>query len=495
MKFFPIFLDLENQEVLVVGGGEQAAQKVRLLVRTTARIVVMAEEPNAELCGLEAAGRIAVRRRRFQQSEVRTQGLIYAAIGDAALDKQVATAARRRGVPVNVVDTPGDCTFITPAIVDRDPVIVAIGTEGMAPIIARQIKSKLEVLLPTRLGHVAKAAGRLRTRIAGLVNDAARRRKLWERLLSGRFADRLIAGDVMGADHIANQEIAAVAQDGTTAGSITLVGCGPGDPDLLTLKAVQILQAADTLVIDRLVDPRVLDYARRDAKRIFVGKTPGNPSTDQNEINRILVREALLGRKVVRLKGGDPAVFGRAAEELMAARAAGIDVAIVPGITAAHAASASIGLPLTLRTKMQQFTILTGASADGDLDHDWHALARNGHGFAIYMGVRAAPTLRRKLLVAGAAANTSVIVVENASRENERVVATSLADMAEAIETHGVHGPAIIFVGLDWAQAGLSPPAGVTRHARPQLSLPELSARETSGHTVAKSTSSLGVSQ
>ena len=494
MKYFPIFLDLENQEVLVVGGGEQAVQKVRLLVRTTARIVVVVEEPNAELRGLEADGRIEVRQRRFQSSDVGAQGLIYAATGDAALDSQVATAARHRRVPVNVVDTPRDCSFITPAIIDRDPVVVAIGTEGMAPIIARQIKSKLEVLLPTRLGHVAKAAGQLRGRIAKLVSDAARRRQLWERLLAGRFSDRLIAGDVVGAHDIANREIAAVAQDGVTPGSITLVGCGPGDPDLLTLKAVQVLQAADTLVIDRLVDPRVLDYARRDAKRIFVGKVPGGPSTDQNEINRNLVREALLGRKVARLKGGDPSVFGRAVEELMAARAAGIDVAIVPGITAAHAASASIGLPLTLRATMQQFTILTGASADGDLDHDWHALARAGHGFAIYMGVRTAPILRRKLLAAGAAADTPVIVVENASRENERVVATSLADMAEAIQAHGVHGPAIIFVGLDWAQAGLSPPAGIARYAKPQLSALPLSACEVSGQAVSTSIQSPGVS-
>jgi uroporphyrin-III C-methyltransferase/precorrin-2 dehydrogenase/sirohydrochlorin ferrochelatase len=249
-------------------------------------------------------------------------------------------------------------------------------------------------------------------------------------------------------------------------GRVALIGCGPGDPDLLTLKALQRLQEADVLVVDRLVNPKVLDYARRDAERILVGKTPGGPSTAQAEIDRILVREAQAGKVVARLKSGDPFIFGRAAEEMAALQAAGIPVEVVPGVTAAHACAARIGLPVTLRERVRQFSLVTGTTAEGVPDLDWGALAAEGTAFVIYMGVGNAPLVRGNLIAAGADPATPVVIVENGTRENERAFATTLADLTNCIDERGIEGPAVIFVGLDWADAGLERPEAVTVHKR-----------------------------
>jgi uroporphyrin-III C-methyltransferase/precorrin-2 dehydrogenase/sirohydrochlorin ferrochelatase len=359
-----------------------------------------------------------------------------------------------------------------PAIVDRDPVTVAIGTEGAAPVLAREIKTLLETLLPANFGTLAKRAQGLRDTVAKAVADPRARRHLWERLLKGPFrravlrgaedeADRILATELHGED----RPVHARAR-GLAIGRVALIGCGPGDPDLLTLKAVQRLQEADVLVVDRLVNPKVLEYARRDAERIFVGKTPGGPTTSQAEINRILVREAEAGKIVARLKGGDPFIFGRAAEEMGACQAAGVDVEAVPGITAAHACAARVGLPVTLRERVRHFTVVTGATADGEPDLEWNALAAEGAAFAVYMGVGNAPLLRRNLLAAGADADTPVVIVENGTLETERAIATTLADLTDAVAQHAVASPAVIFVGLDWADAGLCRPGSVIVHRR-----------------------------
>jgi uroporphyrin-III C-methyltransferase / precorrin-2 dehydrogenase / sirohydrochlorin ferrochelatase len=251
-------------------------------------------------------------------------------------------------------------------------------------------------------------------------------------------------------------------------GRVALIGCGPGDPDLLTLKAVQRLQEADVLVVDRLVNPKVLEYARRDAERIFVGKTPGGPTTSQAEINRILVREAEAGKVVARLKGGDPFIFGRAAEEMAALQAAGIGVEVVPGVTAAHACAARVGLPVTLRERVRQFSVVTAATAEGEPDLDWQAPASARSAFAVYMGVGNAPLLRKNLLAAGADPATPVVIVENGTLESERAFATTLCDLTDCVATLAVGSPAVIFVGLDWDEAGLCRPETVTVHRRRQ---------------------------
>lgn len=459
MRYFPVFLDLAGRDVLVVGGGENAVRKVRLLTRTPAHLTVLARSFAPELVALAAQGRIHRIERLFHSADVAGKALVFAATGIAETDARIAEAARAAGVPVNVVDGPDHSSFIMPAIVDRDPVTVAIGTEGTSPVLAREIKARLEAMLPVRYGAIAHAAGRLRERIEHAIADLAVRRKFWESLLRGPFRRAALAGDEAAAE-------AAVARalsdfDTPPRGRVVLIGCGPGDAELLTLKAQQALQEADVLVIDRLVGADVLELARRDAERIDVGKLPGGPSASQDEINRILVREAGAGKIVARLKGGDAFVFGRAADEMAALQAAGIEVEVVPGVTAALACAARIGLPVTLRGEVRQFTVLTGAAAEGDAEHDWAALARPGAAFAIYMGLAAAPRIAERLLAAGADPATPVVVVENGTRAEERAIDGRLSDL-DAIAAR-LRGPTIIFVGLDWARAGLTRPDRIER--------------------------------
>jgi uroporphyrin-III C-methyltransferase / precorrin-2 dehydrogenase / sirohydrochlorin ferrochelatase len=461
LRYFPIFVDLAGRDVLIAGGGEKALQKLRLLIKTSARIRVVAETVSEEIGALAQERSVEVARRRFAAADVAGAVLVFAANDDPALDVEVAAAASAQDIPLNVVDGPRESTFIMPAIVDRDPVVVAIGTEGGAPILAREIKARIEAWLPARFGRVAQRAMVLRERVKQTIADPVARRRLWEGLLQGAWRTAVLTGDDASADRELDRELAAARSGAAAMGSVVLIGCGPGDPDLLTLKAQQRLQEADVLVVDRLVNPAILDYARREALRIDAGKEPGGPSAGQDEINRILVREALKGQRVARLKGGDAFIFGRAAEEMAAVRAAGIPVEIVPGVTAAHACAASVGLPLTLRHKVRQFAVVTGSSAEETLDLDWESLARSGRAFAIYMGVRSAAEVRAKLLAAGALPQTTVVIVENGSLPSERAVATELAALDRAISEKGIAGPAIIFVGLDWKAAGLSRPGWV----------------------------------
>ena len=468
MRYFPLFADLAGAQVLVVGGGEQAAQKVRLLRKTSAHITVVAETVTEELRNLGDRSALWIVPRAFLARDLDGQRLVYAATGDPLRDAVVSHAARTRGIPVNVVDSPSLSTFIMPAIVDRDPVTVAIGTEGAAPVLAREVKTLLETLLPANFGALARRAQLLRGTVAETVANPRARRRLWERLLQGPFRRAILRG----AEDEAGRILAAELHDegrpaqGRASGRVALIGCGPGDPDLLTLKAVQRLQEADVLVVDRLVNPKVLEYARRDAERIFVGKTPAGPTTSQAEIDRILVREAEAGKVVARLKGGDPFIFGRAAEEMAALQAAGVDVEVVPGVTAAHACAARIGLPVTLRGRLREFAVVAGSSADGEPDLDWQALASHGTAFAVYMGVGNAPLLRRNLLAAGAQPLTPVVIVENGTLETERTIATTLADLTDCVAQHAVASPAMIFVGLDWDDAGLERPQTVIVHRR-----------------------------
>jgi uroporphyrin-III C-methyltransferase/precorrin-2 dehydrogenase/sirohydrochlorin ferrochelatase len=340
MRFFPVFMDLDNQMVVVVGGSEQAAQKLRLLMRTGARLRVLAFEVCDEVASLAAQRRIALERRSLQARDLADARLVYVALDNDREAAMAVAMARAAGVPVNAVDRQELCDFITPAIVDRDPVVVAIGTEGTAPVLARQIKSRLEAMLPASLGEFARWAAGLRQRAADVIADGRIRRRFWDGLFDGPIARAYLAGNFAMANDLADRELAGAVP---VRGRVSLVGAGPGDPDLLTVKAVRALQEADVIVADRLVGPKILDRARRDARRILVGKTPGRPSPTQAEINAILVREASAGQYVVRLKGGDPMVFGRGGEELTALRTAGITVDVVPGITAALGCAAVAG--------------------------------------------------------------------------------------------------------------------------------------------------------
>jgi uroporphyrin-III C-methyltransferase/precorrin-2 dehydrogenase/sirohydrochlorin ferrochelatase len=443
MRYFPLFIDTRRLPVLVIGGGALAEVKLRLLLRTDAQVSVIARKVTRSIEAWSGQARLAWASRDVTEHDLDSARLIYVATDSAADNRRIAAAARAAGALVNLVDDRDASTVLTPAIVDRDPVVVAIGTEGNAPVLARLIKGRLEAWLSPRLGALARLAGSKRETHS--TEPAARRQAL------ARFFDG--AGELALSDQ--GETAAAALLDALldieprpSAGRVALVGAGPGDPELLTLKARKRLDAADVVFHDRLVDPAILELARREARLIEVGKTPNGPAWSQGEINAAMIEAARAGAFVVRLKGGDPLIFGRADEEIEALEAAGIDYEIVPGITAAVAAAAAARFSLTRRGRNKAISFLTAHDAKGFAEHDWRALARPGEAFAIYMGVRGARFVQGRLLIHGASAATPVTIVENASRPDQKVITATLGRLTEALAEAGITGPAIIFVGL-----------------------------------------------
>jgi uroporphyrin-III C-methyltransferase/precorrin-2 dehydrogenase/sirohydrochlorin ferrochelatase len=443
MRHYPVFLDLRGRRVVVAGAGEVAVAKLRLLLKTEAELAVYGEDPAPEVEAWAAAGRLALVARELAAGDADGAALVYGATGDRAGDARAAAIGREAGALVNVVDDLEGSDFITPAIVDRDPVTVAIGTEGAAPVLARKIKAEVEAMLPTTLGLLTRVGQGFRARVEAL--DSRARRAFWTRFYFQRGPLALAAGEDAAR---AELEAMLAEGEGPREGVVHLVGAGPGDPELLTLKARRLLHEADVVVHDRLVPGAILELARREARIVAVGKIPGGPSWRQEDIGALLVAEALAGNVVVRLKGGDPAVFGRLDEEIEALEAAGVRYGVVPGITAASAGAAAIGQSLTKRGRNSSLRIVTGHDVAGFAEHDWRELARPGATAAIYMGVKAAAFLRGRLLMHGAAAGTPVTAVENASRPDQRVIATTLIDLPEALAEAAPEGPVVILLGL-----------------------------------------------
>ncbi len=453
MRYYPAFLDLAGRSCLVVGGGEIALRKLRLLLKAEARITLVAPAAIDEVAALAAEGRIEWLRRGFRNSDVAGRALVQGATGLHSVDLRVSKAAKRAGLPVNVVDQPTLSSFITPAIVDRDPVVICISTAGTAPVLARQLRARIEALLPAGLGRLARFAAEFRTAAEAVIGEAGARRRFWESFFAGPLAARLLAGDDSGAREAMLGLINRVDGGPHRAGSVAIVGAGPGDPDLLTVKAQRLLQDADVIVYDRLVAPEILERARRDARRLYVGKAKNHHSKTQGQINAILLDEARAGHRVVRLKGGDPFVFGRGGEEQDFLRRNGVEVEVVPGITAAAGCAAAAGIPLTHRGLAQAVTLLTGHAEDGEPDLDWAGLARSNQTLAIYMGVSTAGTLARRLTEHGLSGDTPAAIVENGTRPEQRVVLGRLADLGELVEEKAITGPALIIVGEVAAQA------------------------------------------
>lgn len=446
MKYFPLFVKLADETVVIAGGGEQAAQKARLLLKTEARIVAAAPTLNPELATMAREGRIDHHADLPDAAALNGARLAFCATGCAGADAAIAALARAAGALVNAVDRPDLCDAITPAVVDRDPVVVAIGTEGAAPVLARRIKTSVERMLDPSVGDFAAFAGGLRGEVSRRLSPR-NRRAFWAWVFSGPLETLWRRGD---RERVALQ-IEAALQCGAPAatdGAVSLVGAGPGSADLITLRGVQRLQEADVIFYDRLVDPAVLELARRDAERVYVGKTPGVAEWSQARINRLLVAAAREGKRVVRLKCGDPSVFGRAAEELAALRGAGFEVEIVPGVTAASAAAADIGRPLTDRDGARSLTLVSAHPAPDAPPPDWAALARSGSALAIYMGVSSAASTARALIVGGADPATCVDVVERAGSPNGRRLATNLEALANEARPAGVRSPAVILVWM-----------------------------------------------
>lgn len=458
MQHFPIFLAVAGRRIVVSGNGETVLAKLRLLLKTEARITVIGADPADGLRDLADQGRITLIPRPMQAGDAICAALFYAANDNSREDSRVAALARAEGALVNIVDNLEDSAFITPAIVDRDPVTVAIGTEGAAPVLARRIKADLEERLPASLGILARIGKGFRS-VAERLPMGRVRREFW-----AEYYDRAgpAAFDEGGEealrptlDALLDRHLAAPVR----VGRVDLVGAGPGDPDLLTLKARKALDRADVVIFDQLVSAPILELARREAVMIHAGKEGFGASMPQSRINELIISHAKAGAHVVRLKSGDPTVFGRLDEEIEACEAAGIDWSVVPGITASSAAVAGIGQSLTKRGRNSGVRFLTGHDTKGFAEHDWAQLARPGEVAAIYMGKKSARFIQGRLLMHGADPATPVTVVENASRPDQRVLTTTLSRLEPTLSEAGLTGPALTFLGLAPRAACAAPAA------------------------------------
>lgn len=444
MQTFPMFLRMKDREVVILGGGEQAAQKCRLMLKTEARITVVWPELDPELAGLAQDGRIAWETEVPSPARLSSAALVFVATDCPGSAHALHALAEEAGALANVVDQPALCDALTPSIVDRDPVVVAIGTEGTAPVLARQIKSRLETLLEPGLGDLASLAGRLRSAASRL--DPKERRNLWRWVFSGSPRARHKAGAEREAAQQIKDAISAGGAPKEDRAAVSIVGAGPGGADLMTLRGVQRLQEADIIYYDRLVDPAVLELARRDAERVLVGKAPGAASWPQDRINAVLVQAAKSGQKVVRLKCGDPAVFARLEEEVEALESAGLSVEVVPGITAASAAAATLKQGLTQRGEIDSVTLTTGQLKPGDGAPDWGTQLVPGMALAIYMGVASAGDIRDSLMSQGHGADRAVSVVSSAGHPGEQTLHTSLGRLVEDMAQAGITNPAILMI-------------------------------------------------
>lgn len=467
MKTFPMFLDLAGRRVVIVGGGEQAAQKARLMVKTAAAITVMALELEPELAGLAARGRITHHAAIADPAAFQGARLVFVCTGCAGADGAIGLLAQSMGALVNVVDRPAFCDVLTPSIVDRDPVVVAIGTEGTAPVLAREIKTRIETMLEPRLGELAALAGRLRDTVARHVPHD-RRRGFWAWVFGAAPRAMHAAGHEEAAARLIKDRILA-GDSAPARGLASFVGAGPGAADLITLRGVQRLQEADVIFHDRLVGPDVLELARRDAERVDVGKAPGVKAWSQDRINRLLVAAVADGRRVVRLKAGDPGVFGRLAEEIAALSAAGLDYEVVPGVTAAFAAAAQVAQPLTDRAGGRALLLAPAQGAEGAAPLNWAAAAATGANIAIYMGVATAGATAQALIAGGAPSDAAVTIIERAGAPDSRHLATTLAGLADTVARERVVNPAMILVlgAPTLAEADRGP-----RAARPDADAP-----------------------
>ncbi|MBL0514633.1 siroheme synthase CysG [Aeromonas media] len=443
MDYLPIFCRLDNKPVLLVGGGEVAERKARLLLDAGAQLTVVAPDLDPELAELAANGSIEWLAGEFAPAQLAGKWLVVAATDRREVNALVYQSANQARIFANVVDDPTRSSFIMPSIIDRSPLMVAISSGGKAPVLARLLREKLEALLPQHLGAVAAFAGSLRERVKARFATMGERRRFWERLLGAdRLGQALARGDGASANQLADN---LFAEESKAHGEVVLVGAGPGDPGLLTLHALRQMQQADVVVYDRLVSDEVMALVRRDARRIFVGKQAGNHCVPQEGINQLLLEEAKKGQRVVRLKGGDPFIFGRGGEELETLVGSGIGFQVVPGITAASGCAAYAGIPLTHRDHAQSVRFVTAHGKGGARDLDWPLLARDKQTLVFYMGLSSCATIREQLLAHGKGGDTPVALIERGTQPSQRVIRGTLNELpALAV---GVESPALIMVG------------------------------------------------
>lgn len=443
MDFLPLFHKLQGRVVLVVGGGEVALRKARLLSDAGGQLRVVAPEVRGELTALAGEGRVHLR--GYDSADLQGVALVIAATDDEPLNARISAEAQALGIPVNVVDAPALCSVIFPAIVDRSPLIVAVTSGGDAPVLARLIRAKIETWIPSTYGQLASLAKKFRERVKQLFPDVQQRRVFWEDVFQGQIAESVFAGKLGEGERLLEAKIAGAAP--RALGEVYLVGAGPGDPDLLTFRALRLMQQADVVLYDRLVAPPIIELCRRDAERIYVGKRRAEHAVPQEEINQLLVDLAKQGKRVLRLKGGDPFIFGRGGEEIEQLAAEGIPFQVVPGITAASGCAAYAGIPLTHRDHAQSVRFVTGHLKDGSTDLPWTDLVAPGQTLVFYMGLVGLPQICQALIDHGRAADTPAALVQQGTTQNQRVFTGTLANLPQLVAKHEVHAPTLVIVG------------------------------------------------
>jgi uroporphyrin-III C-methyltransferase/precorrin-2 dehydrogenase/sirohydrochlorin ferrochelatase len=450
MEYLPVFLRVRGSECLVVGGGAVALRKIHLLQRAGARIKVVAPVLCPAVQALVEDAAVHHSPGPYDADLLGGMQVVIAATDDAALNRRISEDCRTRRIPVNVVDNPALCSFVTPSIVDRSPVIVAISSGGAAPVLSRLLRARLESSIPAAFGRLAQLAERFRAQVRHELPDARRRLRFWERVFGGGIAEHVLAGHERAAERELESALADAARGGNlpVQGEVYLVGGGPGDPDLLTFRALRLMQQADVVLYDRLISPRVLELVRRDAEMIDVGKQRSRHTLPQEDINQLLVRLARDGRRVLRLKGGDPFIFGRGGEEIEQLAAAGIPFQVVPGITAASGCASYAGIPLTHRDYAQSCQFVTGHLQEGgDLALNWRSLAEPGQTVVFYMGLNAIDIICRQLQAHGLPASYPAALVEEGTTPRQQVVVGDLGNLPQRVRAAAVSGPSLIITG------------------------------------------------
>lgn len=446
MDALPIFLKIKGRRCVVIGGGEVATRKITMLLKAGGEVAVISPELDHELAELHAAGKISFHQGTFQPEQLDGACLVVAATDDGTTNRAVSEAAHQRNIPVNVVDSPQLCSFTMPSIVDRSPIVIAISSSGVAPVLARLIRARIETMVPATYGRLAALAAEFRTQVKQRFASMQERRIFWEEVFQGPIAERVLSGQEAAARKALKDVLAGKAEV-TQRGEVYLVGGGPGDPDLLTFRALRLMQQADVCVYDKLVSKEVTGLVRRDAELIYVGKARDRHTLPQEEINELLVRLAKQGKRVLRLKGGDPFIFGRGGEEIETLMENGVPFQVVPGITAACGVSSYAGIPLTHRDFAQSCIFTTGHLKDGTVDLDWPALVRPKQTVVIYMGLVGLAEICRQLVVHGLPDSTPAAVVQQGTTSRQRVVVGNLATLANLVADAEMKPPCLTIVG------------------------------------------------
>ncbi|WP_426417713.1 siroheme synthase CysG [Aestuariirhabdus sp. LZHN29] len=447
MDFLPLYFDLKDKPCLVIGGGEVACRKASLLLKAGAHILIVAQEVGAGVRALAEDSRVEIVQGSYAPEQLEGKVLVIAATNNYRVNSAVSEQAKSNNIPVNVVDNPSLCSFILPAIIDRSPIVVAVSSGGKSPVLARLLRSRLESTIPAAYGRLAELVGGFRDAVKARFSSINQRRGFWESVLQGDVAELVFSGKEAEAGERLAQLIEARSSDELPVGEVYLVGGGPGDPDLLTFRALRLMQQADVVLYDRLVSEAVLDMTRRDAERINVGKARSRHTLPQEEINDLLVRLAREGHRVLRLKGGDPFVFGRGGEEIDKLAENGIPFQVVPGITAATGCSCYAGIPLTHRDYAQSVRFITGHLKDGTCKLPWDELVHKGQTVVFYMGLIGLPTICRKLIEHGRGPDTPIALIQQGTTRNQRVFTGTLATIADIIARQEVKAPTLIIVG------------------------------------------------